>query len=378
MAAAPRPAPPEMPGEAQAPISLRDTSPLDAPTLVRFAYMAFDAGWTEAFVHWKYFQNPAGRIYGQCAEIAGRPAAYYGNTPVRLKIGDQVVVAAQAVDAMVAPEARRRGLFVTLARETYRQMDEAGVALTYAFPNPVSLVAFVERLGWAPVGEVPRYVRVLDAQGAARAAGRVGPAGWLYARWLGALSRPGLRREAALASGLPVRVVETPDERFDGLWAEASRSFPIAVVRDAAYLRWRYVEHPAAPYLVLAAERGGRLAGFAVLSSRDARRAGVVALTELLVAPGDREAGLALLAECVRRARQAGGAQLQCWLLPHHAFYRELLERSGLVFRPARYAPGLIRYTTPHIIRAHPAGSLSPDPALAENWYLSAGDYDYY
>jgi len=378
MAASSHPPSPQLPGAPQPPLTLRDTAPLDASSLVRFAQMAFGAGWTEAFVNWKYFQNPAGRIYGQCAELAGSPVAYYGNIPVRLKVGDRVVIAAQAVDAMVAPEARRRGLFVTLARETYRQMDDAGVALTYAFPNPVSLVAFVERLGWMQVGGVPRYVRVLDARGAARAAGRAGPAGWLYALWLGALSRPGIRREPAPASGLSVRLVETLDERFDGLWAEASRSFPIAVVRDSAYLRWRYLEHPASPYLVLAAERGSRLAGLAVLSTRDVGSAGIIALTELLVAPGDREAGLALVAECVQRARQAGGAQLQCWLLPHPAFYRDMLEQSGLIFRAVRYAPGLVRYTTPHIIRMHPAHSVSPDPTLAENWYLSAGDYDYY
>jgi Acetyltransferase (GNAT) domain len=362
----------------QSAFTVRRTAPRDAPDLLRFAEMAFGAKWSEAFVRWKYFENPAGPIFGACAEMDGRPVAYYGNIPVRLKVGGEVVMGAQAVDAMVAPEARRRGLFVALGNETYRQMDEAGVALTYAFPNPVSFTAFVERMAWTPVGDVPRFVRVLDGAALARAGGRSGAAALVYRLWLWAFAPAGGGRAGA-APGVAVETVQQFDGRFDALWDEVAPGLAaVAVARDSAYLNWRYVRHPAAQYTVLAAERAGRLAGFVVLSLRDAQTMGVAALTELLVAPGNREVGAALLAEAVRRAQAARAAQVQCWLLPHHAFYRELLEGAGFVFRPGRYAPGALRYTTLFIVRPHPARHAALDLAREANWYLSAGDYDYF
>ena len=363
--------------------TFRDTAPSDAAVLVRFAREAFGAPWTEDFVRWKYFANPAGRAFGRCALLDGRPAAFYGNIPVHLKLGGRAVLAAQAVDAMVAPEARRRRLFVILGQQTFAQMDEAGVALAYAFPNPVSLAAFVERMGWKPVGAAPRWVRVLDASAVARGGGRAGPAAWLYALWLWAFSRsrpipPTISSRRKGGDDLSIREIESFDERFDRFWQAAAADFPIAVVRDAAYLNWRYVERPASPYHALAAERGGALAGWAVLSTRDAAEARVAVVTELLAAPGENEAGPALLAECERLARSLGCAQLQAWLLPHHDRYRRMFAAAGFVFRPARYAPGPLRYTTPHIIRPHPAQALAPDPTQAANWFLSAGDYDYF
>jgi GNAT superfamily N-acetyltransferase len=359
-------------------LTTRDTASRDTETLVRFAREILDARWTPEFVRYKYFQNPAGPFYGRCAEFDGRAMGFYGNTPVRLKLGNQIVIAAQAVDALVAPEVRRSGLFATLAEQTYEQMDQAGVALTYAFPNPISHRGFLERLAWTDVGEVPQYVKVLDSGALSRLGGRKGPKAWIYRAMLAAVGVVTPRQASDGKPGVQVREVDAFDARFDRLWQQVAETFPIAVVRDAGYLTWRYVQNPLQRYTILAGERGEDLAGCAVLAQRDTQEGGAAALTELLVTPGDEQTGLALLNQAAARARDWGCVQLRCWMLPHHRFYIHLLKRCGFLFWPKRYLPGLLRYTTPFIIRPRPGGQLALDPARLENWFITMGDHDDY
>jgi hypothetical protein len=149
-------------------------------------------------------------------------------------------------------------------------------------------------------------------------------------------------------------------------------------VRSAAYLNWRYVQNPSVRYQILVGEREGQLVGHAVLSCRDLAKDGTIALAEFLIAPGDGEAGLALLAEAESCTRQLGGVQLQCWMVSHHTFYTGLLRRSGFVYWPVRPVPRGLRHTVPFIIRLPPYSDLSPDPARLDNWFLTMGDQDYY
>ena len=352
----------------------RDVTLGDAAELARLAREVVGTPWTEDFVTWKYFHNPAGSVFGCCAELDGRLAGLYSDIPVRLRLGDQIVAGAQAADAMVAPEMRRQGLFTGIAWQTFPRAEEAGVELIYAFPNPVSLVGSVERLGFVYAGEIPRYTKVLDPAAMLAGSGWKGPRMWDYRGALELARAVGRRKEPPPGRVAQVQEVGAFDARFDALWAGAAGGFPIAVVRDAAYLTWRYLQNPLVDYRVLVAERGGVLAGYAVLSLRDLEKDGTVALAELMVASGDQEAGLALLVGATARAREMGGVQLQCWMVPQRAFYRDLLVRSGFVFWPYRFLPWVLRYTTSFIVRTSAGTDLSPNPGNLGNWFLTMGD----
>ncbi len=371
-------------------LTTRATNPADAAAVVRCAEEVFGAAWTSGFIAWKYFQNPAGRIYGRCAELDGQPVGFYGHIPLRVMLRGEILPAAQAVDAMVAPGARRRGVFVRLARETFAEMDRAGVRLAYVFPSPAAQAAFTDRLGWTPAGAVPRYVQILASPGLTGAADSVLAKGKAAALWGAARVASALMRTAAQAEELMrpgrhanLRITtaqacdQSFDARFDALWAAAAPA-AIAVVRDAAYLNWRYAQQPLRGYTTITAERDGRLAGYVVLSSRDIAQHGTLALVEWLVMPGEEATAHALLAASRSHALALGCSQLHCWMLPQHAFYVRALQRAGFVYWPWRCLPGALRHTTPFIIRRQPGAALQPDPAQIANWYLTMGDHDYY
>ena len=356
--------------------NFRPVAAADAPALARTAAEVFEADWTEAFVQWKYFGNPAGPAYGECVAVAGKPVAFFSNLPAVFKLGSRPDVrGAQAVDAMVAAPVRRHGLFLKLAQEAYRRMDQDGLALTYVFASAAAQAGFVNRLGYVLVGRVPRYVCVLDPAGLAAQSGRQGSAAAAYRLLLRALA-PRQRSRAARGDGLTVGAVEAVDERFDTLWTAAAEQMAVAVVRDRAYLRWRYTQNPLRRYQILAAERGQALAGCAVLSVDSATRTGRV--LELFTRPDEAAAGPALLVALTDRARAAGCVQMQAWMLPQHTAYVRMLKEAGFRHWPARAAPGFLRYSTALIVRVRPQSRFEPDPTHLQNWYLTMGDHDYY
>ncbi|MFO8155034.1 MAG: GNAT family N-acetyltransferase [Thiohalospira sp.] len=349
----------------------------DAIALVRLAETAASASWTEAFVLWKYFQNPAGPIYGCCAEAESQLAGFYGNSPVRIKLDDHVVTGAQALDAMVLPEARRRGVFVRMARRTYRSIDADGLRPLYGIPNPISRAGLVKRLGWTYPGEIPVWVKIVSPGAVGARSGLEGPKAWLYRTILHTvhLTRP---PQSPREEGIRVRELSAFDHRFDQLWDNVSPGFDVAVVRDGPYLTWRYVQNPLQRSLILAAERGEELLGYVVLSFRDADEKGVLAIADLLLRPSEMSAGVALLHEATRRALHANCGQLQCWMLPQHSFYTRLLGQSGFVYSRSRLLPGIFRQTASFITRLPEGATMAPDPTDLGNWFLTMGDQDYY
>ncbi|USQ13518.1 GNAT family N-acetyltransferase [Legionella lytica] len=75
-------------------------------------------------------------------------AAYYGIFPLRVKLNETIVMAAQSGDTMTHPAHRNKGLFVELAKQTYELGKSLGIQFVYGFPNQFSYPGLVRKLGW--------------------------------------------------------------------------------------------------------------------------------------------------------------------------------------------------------------------------------------
>jgi len=360
-------------------ILFREVTPSDSSQLIQLIESGFGTIFTKKFVQWKYFENPAGQVYGWCAEQESHCIGFNGNIPVRLKVGEQTLLGAQAVDAVVDKRVRRQGVFIHLANESYRQMDQDDITLTYAFPNSLSLKTFLEHLGWSFVGYVPRYVKLLSSQRNTTQKEIRAPRAWLY-RMLYEYTRLGSRQQSASTAAIHlVQEISKFDDSVNTLWQSVEKDFSLAVVRDVSYLNWRYVANPMGNYRIFSVEEDANFRGFMVLSLRDVKLGGAIAILELLVKPGDKEAGLALLKTAELIGEQIGAARIYCWMLPSHNFYMQLLKQSGFMFRPFGGRVSFLSSVTPFIIRTHSEEDWRKiEPIQLANWFVSMGDHDYY
>lgn len=292
----------------------------------------------EAHWRWKFERNPHGPASIWVADDDGRLAGCYVWNPVRLRFRATSFSGAQAVDAAVDPDYRGRGVFTDLVRAALAD-ETAQFAAVYAFPVEAAYRGQV-KLGFRPCWTVTPVHRPL-------------------------LPRPRRRR----VEGLDVSGVSRFDARFDA-FARRGDETAIHVDRDAAYLQWRYFDHPARSYEVLACSRGEELCGYGVFRVDRARRPGRALLVDLRVAPGDTEAASALLRHALRAMSERGARVAVSWL-PREGTERDALERHGFSARyralaRAQAGARVIAYESPR----GPLGGQEPP------WSIAPGDHD--
>ena len=285
---------------------------------------------------WWYQRNPVRPGTISLAVEDGRVAGMLAMSYARMRLDGREALAAFAIDGATHPDFRGRGIFQRLELENERLAAEAGAVMAVGFTNPQAGPILVGRVGWADVRRLRLWARVLRPLELVRRRGRSG----------GLRERPDDDR---------VRRIE----RFGPEAAEvASRvAFPDHVVRDEAYLNWRYAESPRG-YRCLGAFRNGRLAGYAVLGHKLYRGISTAYVADL-VAPEAGDAR-ALLRRCVREARGGSDAVIA------------LAAPSARPFLAAGFAP------TPESIRliGKPLATGSTLPADGRQWHFSLGDSD--
>jgi hypothetical protein len=305
---------------------------------------------------WKFRDNPSGHYHMRLAETpSGELVGQYAGLPVRVAWGEKTLVFDQVIDVMLDPSVRlglkRTGLFFALANQGiggYAGPDR--VSGGYGFPTPEALRIGQRAARYTPMHPVVGLVLDLRQDGQNHSAVLAG------GDWPNLYSR--LYR---------VQAVERFGQEVDRLWEQVSPELPVAIVRDARYLNWRYAACPDVHYTMLGAfhRLTGALAGVAILRT-EVRGEPVAALVDWLVRGRATGAGLALLARCAQMATQAGMQQMQAWF-PKYAWPFRLLQ--GLGFQPEE------------TIYEFVALSMSPEVSLewAKNrWYYTMGDSDIY
>jgi GNAT superfamily N-acetyltransferase len=333
---------------------------------------ASDAGYYD----WLYRRNPAGQAiiwYAQTSAPDAPSAGHYIVIPMRLAVSGEPVCASLSLNTLTHPRFRRQGIFTTLAEQVYAECARQGVRFTYGFPNPNSYPGFVGRLRFADIGRVPFLVSPIDARSLATS-GR----GRLQAIALGlaapaATAAAHLRRWAHRTRTGDVSEVDNAWTGWDALWQRLRGKYPVMVVRDAAYMAWRFGTCPTRRYRLYVAHEGTEATGFVATRIATIRgiRAGLV--VDFLVCPGStgHSAGPALLAAALAEFSAARVALAASLMLPQAEEYG-WLRRAGFFVCPRLLEP----QPFPVILRMHGGEAAAHVPRTLDSWFLTMGDYD--
>lgn len=317
---------------------------------------------------WKVIDSPwpVGAPTAWLAEADGRAVGHYAGTPQRFKLGDTQHTIVHSCDAMTAPDLRRQGVLSAVGGAATAAWAGAGVPFLIGLPH-AGWGTRRHYLGWREMFEATwlscplRPERLLTRRGhwpalllrLAAGAGGV----WNHA-WDARLGRAG--------RGVTVRPVQHPGPAFDALWAAYGDRYEALVVRDCAWLTYRYAQAPQPGYQILLATRAGEPAGYLVyrLTADRGHRTGWLA--DLFTAPEDRPARAALLA-AARQALGAAGAGAVRALVPRGTALERELRRAGFWHTPGSYQVSIVPLAT---------GATHPALRDPNRWYTMAGDYD--
>lgn len=330
------------------------------------------------FFHWQYEQNPAGRaLIGMAQDReSGEVVGQFWLLPMRVQVLDQICMGSVIVNGLVHPSYRRQGIVSNLGKSVYANCPRRGIDFTYSMPSPASYHVDTIVLKNRELGQIPLLIRPLDW--GALVAYRFGQ------KWPEHLARAGQRVFARLSerrglarhrAGHSLRIDEVTrfDSTFDAFWAKVRQKYPVAVVRDAAWLNWRYKDVPTRDYRALAAYDGQSLVGYAVTrcSTFEGVRTGLI--VDLLVEPTQQgeQAAQALVAEATSFFIQEGMHLAGCLMLPTSQEFRAL-RRQGYWVCPKRLEPQPFPFSV-HIHSDKVPISILQDLRC---WHFTMGDYD--
>jgi Acetyltransferase (GNAT) family len=306
----------EQPGEdpAQAPsgVVISRYAETDRAALLEFRRLHYGADAVQAdpaYVDWQFRDAPGVRESGAPLWMArkdGRVVGALGRIRTSVRIGEEEVPAAWAVDFAVREDLRGSGIGEALS--VAARLEPAVRLVMEAAPAAQGITA---RRGYRLVCDVPLFVRPLQ------------PARWLQTHGipsaLALLSAPVLPLLAALddralrqarKEGIDLLEIRSFDERADLLFTDLSARYPVLCRRDRAWLEWRLERHPFAHrYLLHWLVQHGRTVGYAVLRAGTYRGAPAGVLVDYLCAP---ELIGPLLARCIERFRATRAATIFC------------------------------------------------------------------
>jgi hypothetical protein len=315
--------------------TIREATPADRDGILTSFNLVFSEGNPQflprdaASWDWAFQGNPAGRQVWIAVADDGTVAAHFAGWPTRVRCGSDLVLFSQIVDSFTHPSHRRGlkrpGIFTRTAN------------------------AFIDCLVWPHRNAILFGLPVPDHF-------RLG------ARQIGyEVVRPqiqlSLRADQPLHGGDPagVTVEEVPsvDDAVERLFGRCFDADTAMAIRDAAFVNWRYANHPSHQYHIGIVKDGDELRGLAVY--RDTLFSDIEqgVLVDWLVPSDDVDAARALLKWARELTRVAGRDQCSLVIASTDPWW-EPLQLLGMKALRTKY---ILVY-----------GNLCRDPRFDEAW----------
>lgn len=311
---------------------------------------------------WKLRHAPTETANVFVATAGGKPVFHYGGIPLRFALDGPVVTAMVSVDALTAPEFRRRGLLTQGVTRAFAEWQAHGVAFTLGLPNE-QWGSRTAAAGWQRLFPLQWLVRPLRPE--VFAARRFGIPWLRHASMLSRLWGNWLANSLRPDPEVEFRAVAHAGDAFDQLWKRCARDAMFSVVRDASWVQWRFLSSPARKYDVVLAYRNGEPAGYSATHIAKSSDRTSAFLAEILAPSSDAAARDSLLAGAVASAHEAGADILVALAVPGTDLHASL-RRAGFLRGPAFEV---------HIV-PFAAGLPLARLRRPENWRLSGAEFD--
>jgi len=342
--------------------------------LVRTVFPGEDVG-DPRFLPWLYDENPHGPALEFITRDREVVSGHIAIVPFRYKVGSATATGSIAINAITHPDYRGRGIFIVLHDLAFQRAVAENIPFTFGFANPNSERGCLRHLDYRELTRLPLWILPFNIPKLLASLPAKRSAGW---RLAAGAARPPARlwravRRPRRMGGIAVEIITEFGPEADDFWPRASPAADNILIRDRAFLNWRFLQGPTRRCDVFAARAGGRLVGY--LAGRTTLVAGlrwgmIVDLLTEDTKPG-RDAAAALVA-AYNRHLQSQGADVAAALMLKHAAPARALRRNGYIVCP----PALLPREFPVLLHWNMPGEPPPRLFDPESWFITLADYD--
>lgn len=319
----------------------------------------------EDFCRWKYLENPVGEALVGVALDGPQVVSLVAGVPKRIQVGDCEVLAFELGDFITASDYRKRGLFSALIQLVCEKAEERNAHYAYVRPNEQSFPILSEKLSFYEAAGFDERRYVVPSDVFRRKLGLPQPVTkTLAVDWLAEK----LFVPPSSSSSVVVESVARFSEDINALWRRAKERYEFCLVRDAAYLNWRYSDCPTL-FEMRVARRDGDVAGYSVSLVNEKESLGY--LVDLFTMPDDTTAANALLSVTMKSLLAVGVEAIYTWSL--RGVERSALQ--GALPKAFPFVQGIPLHFAVRGLsesgRAAHLGQIHPS-----RWHVSMGDLD--
>lgn len=319
-----------------------------------------------AFLKHQYFENPAGDALIELAidPRNGNLAGQYVVQPQIMHICGENKKCVLSLNTLTHKNYRGQRIFVGLAEKTYERAEKNGYEFVYGAPNPNSYHGFMNDLSFKDIHHLPLYARPLNLNHMVK-------------------ERINNNVIAAIASPFQVLfpnnaiskdVFELDDNNvilMDSFWEKIKTKYKVMGVRNAEYIRYRYLNVPCRKYYPLAVEVNGNIVAYAVGRIREVAGFNAGMIADFLFLPGFEKEAKKLIRVLVKRMKDDGASLSGCIILKNTE-EAKILKKCGFYRIPSVLFP----QPTPLVLRVLSKGANEKELSDINNWFFTTGDYD--
>ena len=256
--------------------SIHKYQPGDEEDIVNFLVEAFD-GWPHFDLQcppvdhwrWKFIDNPQKLTVATLAKSEGRIVGCLHGLPQRLKIGDQMFLSCQGVDAATHPDFRGIGVYSKLRKYKLELIRNTAINFYFVVSAHPLLIDKNKREGRPALPFILEHmVRIRDIdlhlKKVSSERSLVKKYGYHALRTINRI-KGSAKIPIKIHDGFKVTEIDRFDHKMDGFWSSVFAHYKLIVQRDRDYLNWRYCDPRGGKYDIRVAEADGRILGYMVL-----------------------------------------------------------------------------------------------------------------
>jgi len=166
-----------------------------------------------------------------------------------------------------------------------------------------------------------------------------------------------------IISSIHIEEISDVDDTWSDFFYHVAPSYQYLVKRDAAYMRWRYLQRPDRRYLVLSLRKRAKLIGWSVFYRESSKLIWVDALFD----PKNREFVQSILIYLCRHPIAEGVDFIECWFPQRPSWWDTVLHHLGFIMEKE---PNNLHFTGP-MFNDHNAPEM-----LRKYFYYTMGESD--
>lgn len=318
-------------------MKIRSYQPGDEKQILELDWQLFPDPWNKRDVpnwKWKHLgSNPAGKALVYVMEHEGKIIVHFAVVPYRIRYFGEDILASHSIGSMVAPEYQGKGLIKFVADKLFEEAVTRNIAFSYGFPNGLAYDLHIKLMGYRDLMPIATLERSAD----------------------GKISES--------TKGLKFLAINNFGPAVDKLWDAGKDTYQISVIRDAAFLNWRYLARPDQKYRAFGAYEAERLVGYIVLKLYRDELVLKGHIIDLFTLPRREDVARFLIEEGLNFFAK-NGTNLESSWVAGSALYERLLTEKG--FKPV--------CSRPLICRLNFDKEKYQRALNGANWYFTMGD----